>query len=457
MKLTKIAKHLHAKVLNLPHDSPLMFTQVSIDTRTLPKNSLFIAIKGENFDGHDFVNQAAKLGAIAAIVNRPLQIAIPQLVVENTITALGKLGALIRSQFTAPIVGITGSCGKTTTRKLLANILQAASNGQTLASEKSFNNDIGVPLTLCQLDPAQHQFAVLEIGASHHGEIAYSANLVKPLAAAVITNAAPCHTEGFGNVDGVAKAKAEIFLALENGGCAILNSDDKYYDCWERIVRTKFDVTIKILTFGLNSKADVRARAIKYDQNGHPSFTLHSAKLGATQIKINMLGEHNVKNALAAAAAAEAVGVDIDTIKIGLENTTAVNMRLSVLAGQNGATVINDAYNANPTSVTAAIDVLMKHHGTKILVLGDMLELGDESATWHQRVGEIARERGVDMLFTYGKLSANAAQAFGDNAQSFDDKNKLIAELKKHLSPTTTVVVKGSKSMKMWEVVEAII
>lgn len=443
MKLKQAAEILNGILHGIDND----FNFVSIDSRTLMAGDLFFAIQGEHYDGHDFVEAAAHAGAIAAVVSQLVDTNIPLLKVNDTHKALILLAEYHRNQMAIPIVAVTGSCGKTTTRSLLESIFKQC--GTTLASEKSYNNNIGVPLTLLRLTP-QCQFAVCELGANHAGEIAELTRLVKP-DVAIITNAAPAHLEGFGSLQGVATAKGEIFQGLKPGGVAIINADDNYADYWRQLNKQN-----KVITFGINKKADIKARDIHFDKNGQPLFTLISP-VGEIKINLQIMGVHNVMNALAAAAASLALDIQLEMIKKGLESGTAVNKRLVEKKGYAGATIIDDSYNANPLSVSAAMDVLMNKSGLKILVLGDMRELGTQSEQFHQQIGKEAAVKKIDKLYCYGQQSKITALEFGPNAHHFQNKDELIQALKKELADNVTVLIKGSRSMRMELIVEALL
>lgn len=445
-----------------PDISHSAFANITIDSRQIKGGELFIAIKGENFDGHDFIGKAQELGAIAAVVSQPgANVSIPQLVVPNTVTALCQLGAWKRKQFSGIIFAITGSCGKTTTKQLLSSILSCAA--PTLASIKSFNNNIGVPLTLWQLNPEQHRYAVLEAGANHLGEIAELTHLIQPNIA-IITNAAPSHLEGFGSMQNIARAKGEIFAGLSatqqtppSPPLAILNADDEFCAYWRNLVNSNQPST-RIITFGIDNHADVMAQDIHINRDNHPEFSL-IAKQETCPITLPLLGEHNITNALAAAAAALSAGIAIAVVKQGLENCTTASQRLVVKSGYAGAKIIDDSYNATPKAVAAALRTLAHEHGTKIFVFADMLELGEESEKWHEYVGKVAREVGIDKVYTYGERAQVVAEMFarsgeGKEARAFRSQEELIAALKPMLDKDCVILVKGSHSMKMEEVVK---
>jgi len=443
MKLSTAAKWLGTPPVT--HD--VEFCTVSIDTRSLQPNDLFVAITGANFDGHDFIGEATEKGACAVITDRPVVTPLPQLQVVDTAQALGLLAQHHRAQFTIPIIGITGSCGKTSTRALLASILSL--HALTLCSERSFNNHIGLPLTLLRLN-ADHHYAVVEMGTNHVGEIAYLTQLAKPTIA-LITNAAAAHLEGLTSVEGVARAKGEIFQGLSPQGTAILNADDPYFSYWQTLIQP----TQRLLHFSLTKPADVYAQNMTITA-GKLCFTLITPQ-GETTIVLPLLGRHNVANALAAATAAYAVDIPLTTIKKGLEQADAVSKRLNIHRLKNGIQVIDDSYNANPLSVQAAIFTLAEQSGNTCLVLGDMKELGPEALRYHAEVGQLAKEKGIDQLYTYGELSQAASAAFGVTAKHFNDQAALITYLQQSLTAPVTVLIKGSFSMRMDKVTQALL
>jgi len=423
------------------------FKNVSIDSRTVQNGDCFFAIKGEFFDGHDFIDAVAKKNAAVIIVDRHVNSAIPSIVVQNTRHALIQLARFYRENTPIPVAAITGSCGKTTTRALLENILKQS--GNVLASQKSFNNDIGLPLTLLQLKPT-HDFIVLEIGTNHPGEIAHLAKIAKPTIAA-ITMVAPVHIEHFGNSEAIAREKGSLFENLTPDGIAVINADDAFANLWKKLSQNH-----RIITFGREKKSDVMAHDIQITQNGQTTFTLILPNKSES-ISLPLLGEHNVINALCAAAMAFALNISPEAIKKGLETAQSEYGRLIEKKGFTGAIIIDDSYNANPTSVKAAIMLLTHRSKNAILVLGDMAELGDISDKMHTEVGEFAKNAGIKQLFCYGKHSAQTAKAFGKQAEHFEDQQQLANALKKYLTQDTTVLVKGSRSMKMEKIVEALL
>lgn len=440
MMLSELAHTLNTSV----NGKDVMFKGCSIDSRQEMQQALFIALEGERFDGHDFICDVQGKGAAALLVNRSVDSDLPQVIVDNTKVAMGLLAQSWRKRFAVPVVGITGSNGKTTVKEMLTAILQQQAD--VLATKGNFNNDIGMPLTLFQL-AEQHQYIVLEIGANHAGEIDHLSHLAEP-DVAVITQCAPAHLEGFGSIEGVARAKAEIYNGLVVHGVAVINADDEFADYWCQQTAARNQ-----LLFGVNKPADITATAIKpsVERIGF-DFQLHYQQQSVA-VSLNVAGRHNVMNALAAASCALALNIDLQTIADGLASFAGVNGRMQVKQARNSATIIDDTYNANPTSLAAAIEHLVQQGNDSYLVLGDMAELGSDSMSIHQQAGELAREQGVKNLFTIGSLSRYASDGFGRGAQHFSDKHDLIEQLMLSTTATSTILIKGSRSMKMEEIV----
>ncbi|OGT41466.1 MAG: hypothetical protein A3F42_00425 [Gammaproteobacteria bacterium RIFCSPHIGHO2_12_FULL_37_34] len=440
-------------ILNTP-TSPLFpdkkFTGLSIDTRTLQPSNLFIALKGSHADGHNYVESAYQKGASAALVTHLIASPLPQILVNDTVMALGLLGKAWRKLFHIPMIAVTGSNGKTTLKNMIAAILTAAcQNNSThvLATQGTLNNHLGLPLTLARLHP-KHRYAVLEMGMNHFGEIKYLTQLAHPTIA-VITNAAACHLEGVGDIAGVARAKAEIFIDLPTNGVAILNRDDAFFTYWQKEINDH-----SLLTFGYHQDADIRA--LIHENTPSSAITFLTPK-GKIDIQLPLLGKHNILNALAATAATLAMDIDLTAIKQGLESLESVPGRLQLHALANGVNIIDDTYNANPFSLQAAVETLATFHGKKILVLGDMKELGTEAKPLHFAAGEKIRAAGINYLFTYGELSAHCSNAFGEGAYHFSEQDKLIDALKPFLYNQTTILIKGSRSMRMEKIVAELI
>ncbi|NNG12935.1 MAG: UDP-N-acetylmuramoyl-tripeptide--D-alanyl-D-alanine ligase [Halobacteria archaeon] len=401
-------------------------------------------MQGPNFDGHDFLEAAREQGAAAATVSRLQETALPLLEVDDTRLALGRLAANWRSRFALPVVAITGSNGKTTVRAMTDAILSRV--GRTLSTRGNLNNDIGLPLTLARLSK-DDRFAVIEMGANHHGEIDYLTRLARPTIA-VVTNAGPAHLEGFGDLEGVARAKGEVFARLASGSTAVINADDRFAPLWRELAGAA-----RVIDFGLEQPAAVQANW-KGDVSG--SRVLLKTPRGEVEIKLPVPGRHNVMNALAATAAALAAGADLETVRQGLESLTPVAGRFNVQHLPNGVTLIDDTYNANPESLQVALDVLAMAPGETWLVLGDMAELGTEAAALHREAGRRARRLGIDRVFGLGELARGAVDAFGDQGVAFDTLEALLAELHGLRHADLHILVKGSRGMRMERVVKAL-
>jgi UDP-N-acetylmuramoyl-tripeptide--D-alanyl-D-alanine ligase len=440
-RLSAAATSMHGVL----HGEDRAFAGVSTDTRTLRDGELFFALQGPNFDGHDYLAAACGSGAAGAVVSSLDGDAFARIEVDDTKAALGRFGAAWRNEHEVTVVGVTGSNGKTTLKELVAACLRRVA--PTLATHGNLNNDIGMPLMLARID-ASHRYAVLEMGANHAGEIAYLAALARP-DVVVITNAGEAHLEGFGSLDGVARAKGEILQNEPRPQAAVLNADDHYFDYWTTLV-----ADTRCISFGFSESADVRADDILPGAAGS-DFTLRVGDV-ATQVSLPLPGVHNVRNACAAAAVAHALGVSVDEIRGGLEAVAPVGGRLQPVRGLRGATLFDDSYNANPLSVIAAADFLASLPGESWLVLGDMKELGEDAARLHREVGEAARASGVDRLFAFGDLARHAAEGFGDRGQSFGAIDTLSDSLFAALTAGVNVLVKGSRSMRMERVVAAL-
>lgn len=422
-----------------------LFSRVVTDTRALKPGDLFVALVGEHHDAHDFLADAAAKGAVGALVSRPVDVPIAQLLVPDPLAALQRYAASWRRHFGGPVIGVTGSNGKTTTKQLLAAVF--AARGPVLYTEGNLNNHIGVPLTLCRLR-REHRTAVIEMGANHAGEIAALAKLARP-GVGIVTQAGDAHLEGFGSREGVARAKGEMFAAL-NAGIAIINADDAYAQLWGRMAGDN-----RIVSFGFAGHADVRAEDLAAGPEGS-RFTLLTPA-GAAPVTLPLPGRHNVANALAAAAAGYALGLEPAVIAAGLAGVEAPKGRVVIKRHASGARLIDDTYNANPTSLNAAMELLAREPGERLLVLGDMAELGPEAARLHAEAGRRARALGLDGLLTLGSLSAEAAKAYGPGAQAYDDLDALIAALRGRLGTGGTALVKGSRSARMERVVAALL
>lgn len=422
------------------------FAAVSTDSRELQRGELFVALRGDRFDGHQFLSDLADR-ACGAVVDTPDRaLSLPQWVVADTVVALGQIARCNRERFRRPVIAITGSSGKTTVKEMLASIL--GRHGEVLVTYGNLNNHIGVPLTLLRLS-GEHRYAVVEMGASAAGEIASYCHWAEP-DIALVNNVAPAHLQGFGSVEGVARAKGEIYQGLSARGIAIINRDEPFADDWLQSLAGR-----TVFSYGLgNDMVDVRALAVESLADGCCRFRLWIRGESA-EVTLTIPGRHNVMNALAAACCAFAAGVALADIAAGLSSAVTVPGRMRVLGGLRGARVVDDSYNANPGSVRAAIDTLAQFPGRRLLVLGDMGELGDSAVRLHADIGSYARERGIDELWTVGPLSAAAAAAFGSD-RHFDDRTVLADVLAPLLDDEMTVLVKGSRSAGMEAVVAAL-
>jgi UDP-N-acetylmuramoyl-tripeptide--D-alanyl-D-alanine ligase len=426
------------------------FGVVTTDSRTLEPGSLYVALRGERFDGHEFVPEVQAKGAAGVLVARTASIELPQVVVPDVLAGLTAFASAWRNQFSARVAGITGSNGKTTVKEMTGAILARA--GSCLVTRGNLNNHIGVPLTLCRLEPT-HRYAVIEMGANHLGEIAHLASVAKPDVGLVI-NAGPAHLEGFGGIDGVARGKGEMFAGLGAHQTAVINADDRFAAYWHGVARAAG----RVLTFGMRERADfaaVNVHASNADSGPALEFEL-VCPLGRRRVPLALAGEHNVMNALAAAAAAHAAGAGLDAITEGLAGMRAVAGRLEFKALADGGRLIDDSYNANPASVRAGLRALAALPGEHWLVLGEMRELGEESARLHAEIGEFARECGVKRLYAVGDEAHHAVETFGAGATWFAVVEDLIESLRGEVRPGVTVLVKGSRSNRLERVAIAL-
>ncbi len=424
------------------------FRGICTDTRVDMTGQLFVALKGEHFDAHQFVDKAAAQGAVALLVQQPVASDLPQLCVPDSRKALLEIAAFWRASLDLPLVAVTGSNGKTSVKELLRSIFSAQVGAKAVhATAGNFNNDIGVPLTLFGLDK-QHRYAVIEMGANHLGEIAGLTAAARP-DVAVITLCAPAHLEGFGDKDGVARAKGEIFQSLSPTGTAVINADDDYADYWRGLNPS----SRQILTFATDSPADVYAEAITLSI--HDSHWRLCTPQGQRDIQLPLAGKHNIKNALAASACALAIGCDLDAIAQGLAQVQPPKGRLQ--QQQLGKRLVwDDSYNANPSSVKAGIDVLACAPAPRYLMLGDLGELGADVERWHAELGEYAKQAELEGLYTVGEYSRHASKAFGDGAQHFDEMQSLQAHLRQQLPEYASILIKGSRSARMERLLEVL-
>lgn len=441
MRLSDVNKQVQGELIN----GDCTFSSLSIDSRRVAQGQLFVALRGERFDGHDFLQAALQAGACGLIVERAVEeIHLPQLCVADSYQALGAIAKMHREQYTGRLIGLTGSSGKTTVKGLLTAILQQA--GPVLSTQGNFNNHVGVPLTLLRL--GKEPFAVVELGTSSPGEIGYLTGLAQP-SVALVNNIMPAHVGGFGSLAAIAKEKAQIYSQLRADETAVINLDDRFAD--EFVCATR---GCRQLGFTRTQEAPaaemgvLRAANESLDSAGCPHFDLlWQAQRQPVQLRV--LGAHNVANALAAAACALAVGCSLDDIATGLASFGGEHGRMHYLGRYRGAIVIDDSYNANPGSVRAAIDYLAQSGGRGFLVLGDMGELGADSDEMHKEVGRYAAELGVHSLYAVGPSAALAAQAFGSGGHKFTDQHALFNSLAPHLGSGDTVLIKGSRSAHM--------
>ncbi len=443
MRLSELAALLAAPL----RGTDVGFATVSTDTRNIRSGDLFVALKGERFDAHAFVAEAAKAGAVAALVEHAVEAAIPQIVVGSTLAALAALGAHWRGRFNMPLIALTGSNGKTTVKEMLASILRAQAGGDSvLATRGNLNNHIGVPLMLLELREA-HRYAAIEMGMNHPGEIAQLAAIGRPTVA-LVNNAQREHMEFMASVEAVARENAAVFEALSADGTAVVNADDAYADYFREAAGAH-----RIVDFGLERPAAISGGYVL--KNLSSEIRLRTPA-GEAALTLAIPGLHNVRNALAACACAHAVGITPAVMREGLENFRPFTGRLQVKRAVNGATVIDDTYNANPDSVRAAIDVLARCAPPTLLVLGDMGEVGDQAAAFHQEVGAYAHSRQVSALCAFGEHTAAAVEAFGAAATKSDSIEELLDAVRAGATPHTTVLVKGSRFMRMERVVQAL-
>ena len=443
MRLAQLAKILNGSL----HGADVEFTSVGIDSRQIQAGQLFVAIQGERFDGHDFVQASLQQGAVAALVSQP-GAPQPAVQVADTRLALGQLAAYWLSQFNVPIAAITGSNGKTSVKEMLASILSAHCGNaeQVLATLGNLNNDLGMPLTALRLRQ-QHRYAVLEMGMNHPGEIHYMSMLAKP-DVALVNNVGSAHIGLLGSLQAIANAKGEIFDGLKANGVAVINQDDAFAAQWLKQTQAH-----QQLTFALHQSADISADFALHEQASE--IQLYTPA-GSVAFILPLPGQHNIANALAATALATALEIPLSAIAQGLSQFTGVSGRLREIAGIRHSTLIDDSYNANPSSMKAAIDVLSKRAGRKVLVMGDMAELGELAQSMHQEVGAYAQQQGIDALFGLGALSLFATQAFAGQAQHFDQLEDLLAALQAYMQAGDVILIKGSRSARMERVTQAL-
>jgi UDP-N-acetylmuramoyl-tripeptide--D-alanyl-D-alanine ligase len=422
---------------------------VSTDTRTLKAGELFVALRGPRFNANDFVTAAEAAGAAGAVVDTRVDRPIAQIVVRDTQDALTRAAVAWRAQFSIPLVGVAGSNGKTTVKEMIAAILEK--RGPTLATRGNLNNHIGVPLTLYRLEPT-HRHAVVEIGANRAGEVAALLKLASPTVG-LITNAGAEHLEGFGSLEGVARAEGEMVAGLEPSATAVINADDEFAPLWRGMTRAR------ITTFGITQPADFSARDLHttIDARGFVTRYTLVAPQGSIPVELQLAGRHNALNSLCAAAAASAAGASLDEVRAGLATMRPVSGRLQLKTAPSGAWIVDDSYNANPSSMQAGIEVLATVDARRWLVMGDMGELGDFAVDSHTQIGRFARNHRIDRLFATGKLSALAVEAFGSGGEWFADTETLARAVNAELTREVCVLVKGSRSARLERVVEALV
>jgi UDP-N-acetylmuramoyl-tripeptide--D-alanyl-D-alanine ligase len=441
LRLTDVARWTGGRLLG----DDVVLDAISTDSRSSAAPALFVALRGERYDGHDFADAARANGASALLVERALPIDLPQVVVADALVALGEMARVVRARSSARVIGITGSNGKTTVKTLLASILSR--HGRTHVNAGNLNNEVGLPLTLLAM-PADTEYAVVEMGAGKPGDIAYLARIAQP-DVSLVNNVAAAHLERMGSLQGVAETKGAIYRALPNDGVAVINADDAFADYFTLLAGTR-----RTLRFGLLRRADVNAN-LELDAGNDGCFRL-LAPAGGVEVVLPLRGRHNVMNALAASALALALGVPLATIKSGLETAPVVDGRLARRAHASGAIVIDDSYNANPGSFGAAIATLAAEQGERVLVMGDMAELGTDAERLHADIGALAKRSGIQRLLAVGRLSRAAVDAFGGGAQHFAEQAQLVEALRAELRDGVVLLIKGSRSSAMERVVKAL-
>lgn len=447
MWLSELVKPLHARLLG----SDVEFQALGTDSRQLRAGDLFVALRGDHFDGHDFALAAVDCGACAMVVEREIESAnIPQLIVSDSTSALGAIAAIHRRSFGGHLVAVTGSSGKTSVKGLLREIFAVA--GTVIATPGNFNNHIGVPLSLMKL--ADQKYAVIEIGTSHPGEIGYLVELAQP-DVALVNNVSAAHIAGFGSIAAIAHEKGDVYRTLAASGTAVINMDDSFASQFIETTQA-----CRQLGFSLSGVEDnfpvVKAENIIFDSAGRASFDV---RFGDKAVPTHLLlpGKHSVANALAAAACALAVGVTLEQVATGLQKFTGEKGRMQIFSGPRHCTVVDDTYNANPGSVRAAIDYLGGRPGHRILVLGDLGELGESAAQIHRDIGNYAAQQNISELWSHGPLSKHTSSAFGAPGKNYVDKEALVEELLKRLDADCVILVKGSRSARMEDVVQGIL
>lgn len=444
LMLSQLVEELDAQLVG----DDRVIESVSTDTRAIESGALFIALVGERFDAHDFVSQAVESGAGALLVSKPVESNVPQLIVADTRIALGQLGRFVHQLCQTPTVAITGSCGKTTVKEMIASIM--AQKGQVLFTAGNFNNDIGAPLTLLRSTP-EDDFAVIELGANHIGEIAYTTRLVQP-DVALVNNVAAAHLEGFGSMDGVKQAKGEIYQGLQPGSVAIVNLDSHGGEYWDEVLADK-----QVKTFStIDSNADYRAENIVLNNEGEPSFTLITP-LDKVEVQLGIIGQHNVANALAAAALSVELGASLPMIASGLASLANVKGRVETVQLTDSIKLIDDSYNASVPAMKAAVDLLSGFSGERWLILGNMAELGEESVALHRQVGEHAAPFKFEHVLTYGADTEVISQVCqGQHFNTHEDMIEFIKQQLNQQGEPQTLLVKGANSAGMSKIAAAL-
>jgi UDP-N-acetylmuramoyl-tripeptide--D-alanyl-D-alanine ligase len=443
--LQQFAAASHGRLLGSDRD----FTDVAIDSRRISSGELFAALRGDSVDGHQFVAAAAKAGAAGAIVQRQMKVDLPQIVVSDVEMAMTDAARAARAQFKAPVIGVAGSNGKTTVKEMLAAILSHL--GPCLSTCGNLNNHLGVPMTLLRLAD-EHCSAVVEMGSNRRGDVEHLVSIARP-GIGLITNAGAEHLEGFGSLEGAARAEGEMVAGLASTGTAVINADDAYASLW------RASTTARIVSFGMRSEADFHASDIRLeaDTDGFRTRFRLVSPLGEIDVSLGVAGRHNVLNALAASAAATAAGATLSDVATGLASLQAVKGRLQFKRARGGAWLIDDSYNANPSSARAALEVLSELPGRRWLVLGDMAELGAFAESSHREIGELAHALGVERLYAFGKLAALATQTFDAHTERFADAAALAQALNAAITPDVRLLIKGSRVNRLERVVDALV
>ena len=421
------------------------FVGVGTDTRTLLRGQLFFALIGERYDGHDMLEEARINGAAGAVVaNKDESVGLAQIEVLDPLFALGLLAKFWRKKFSTPVIGVTGSAGKTTVKEMLASILQKL--GPTLVTSENMNNEIGLPLTLMRLNE-ESKAVVLEMGASKSGDIDYLAKIAEP-DIGVITLCSPAHLSGFGTIENIARTKGELISSLPENGAAILNSDDSYFDYWHKLAGSR-----KVISFGESGDVSAGRKELNYKNSFDLNFSGQLAR-----VSIQHLGSHNINNALAAAASAFAIGISATDVSQGLADASPVPHRLYPIRGKHRLDILDDSYNSNPFALKVALEVLKVYEGAKWVVLGDMNELGEFSEDFHRQAATMLQEVGVERLFTIGDKAATIGEFFSGESEHFQKHTLLINRLSNILKMSQKnicLLVKGSRSMKLERIVDA--